>query len=119
MAFFRGNRLQGKTIQIPDRFRGVVIERQVNKSVQKGSSDQEAKDTDDGSESKHERAHPTFSNGQFDEMVVWTRDGSSSDASHAHAKALGEWLQLSEQVSSIARTLNQHVNRTQIHGTRG
>ncbi|KAF2143912.1 uncharacterized protein K452DRAFT_215171, partial [Aplosporella prunicola CBS 121167] len=92
-AYFRGRKLRGKSVAVPEGWRGVVVQR-VERT--QGQSDGSMRGEEDEGEGEEE-AGVMEEVGRFGEVVVWEQEGMGEDED-AYAKGLGEWVGFAEVV---------------------
>ena len=93
-AYFRGRKLKGREVQVPEGYRGVVvkangIEREVAKSLEISEGDEEP-----------EEVKVLEELGDFDGIVAWGHE-SLVDGDDAFVRGLEEWVGFSQAVSCI------------------
>jgi ribonuclease H2 subunit C len=89
-AYFRGRKLKGKTVTLPEEYRGVVVER-------KADEKQEPPIPEDAEEQPVEIGAMQVTAG-FDEMVVWGHENVASAEADPYIRSVEEWLQVAEKV---------------------
>lgn len=90
-AYFRGRKLLGKTVALPEQYRGVVVERKADKP-------QNVQETaENGDEQPVEISAMQVTAG-FDEMVVWGHEAVANAEADPYTRSIEEWLQVAEQV---------------------
>ncbi|UNI20406.1 hypothetical protein JDV02_006496 [Purpureocillium takamizusanense] len=104
-AYFRGRKLQGTTVPIPNDFEGVVVERKqlegpVAPSDPAGHGHGVVGDADaDAAEEGVMRV-----TAHFDEIAVWSHDVAADSAFDPYIRSIEEWLHVSEQIHSHSQT---------------
>jgi ribonuclease H2 subunit C len=104
ISYFRGRKLYGKRIKVPDRYRGVVLSTAKEKLPQRSQTPQD--DEDEGEESISE-VGVVEEKVKFEELVVWGHESLPDDTADAYIKGVEEWILFSEQVCQCALLLNQ------------
>lgn len=106
VAYFRGRRLQGRTVKLPDEYRGVLLEREEkleDKDALNELTDVVNVDEDEGSETEKMRTV-----GEYDEVVIWGHETIADATDDPYVRSIEEWLHLSDQVcmtgSNLAET---------------
>lgn len=99
VAYFRGRKLYGKAVKLPEGYRGVVVQQgDVNiPAIQQP----EVEVTD--LENEGEEPVPTGTletKAEFEEMVVWGHETVADAASDPYARSMEEWLTVADQVTS-------------------
>ena len=90
-AYFRGRKLHGKTVALPQQYRGVVVERKAN----------EPQNPTEGVEDRDEQTVEIGTmkvTAGFDEIVVWGHEEVASAEADPYIRSIEEWLQIAEQV---------------------
>lgn len=95
IAYFRGRKLQGKTIKLPTQCRGVVVERK-NDEAPPAEAVVDVENRDD----PPERVGSMQVTAEFDEMVVWEHENMNDSTGDPYIRGMEEWLQVAEQVRS-------------------
>ncbi|KAJ4155441.1 hypothetical protein LMH87_000683 [Akanthomyces muscarius] len=100
-AYFRGRKLKGKTLPLPEGYRGVVVERtadELKKETKLPEDDQE----DNGDDVVAMETIGTMqTTGEFDEMVIWSHESMASAAADPYVRSVEEWLQVSGKIHSF------------------
>lgn len=99
IAYFRGRKLQGKVIKLPEQCHGVVVERRDDKPVVR--PDLEVAEDE-------ELSDPVGTmrvTADFDELVVWGHEAVADAAEDPYVRSMEEWLQLSNKVSPVMETI--------------
>ncbi|KND91547.1 Uncharacterized protein C12B10.15c [Tolypocladium ophioglossoides CBS 100239] len=91
VAYFRGRKLHGKVVALPDQCRGVLVGRKPQDGGQKPSEQ-------DGD--TVETAAMQVTTG-FDSMVVWSHEDVADSASDPYIRSIEEWLPVAEQIHSL------------------
>lgn len=100
VAFFRGRRLEGKTLKLPDEYRGVLLEREEKTETKNGTEQQvEVVDLEADEEDEAEKMQTVR---EFDEVVVWGHETIADTEDDPYVRSIEEWLQLSDQVGWLA-----------------
>ncbi|KAK5998119.1 DNA replication licensing factor mcm6 [Cladobotryum mycophilum] len=95
-AYFRGRKLKGKTITLPDQCRGVVLKR----SGESPGSEQEEVEEEDGDEAGAPKVGEMQVMAEFDKMVVWSHENVTDSATDPYLRSVDEWLQVASQIHS-------------------
>ncbi|GAB1316744.1 hypothetical protein MFIFM68171_06954 [Madurella fahalii] len=96
-AYFRGRKLEGKTVKVPEGYRGVVAVTPVGEE-QPGRPDEGEVDVIDV-----DALLPTSSmqvRAGFDHLVVWTHGTADAASTDPHTKGIDEWISLAEKIHS-------------------
>ncbi|KAK3687239.1 ribonuclease H2 non-catalytic subunit-domain-containing protein [Podospora appendiculata] len=88
-AYFRGRKLCGKTVKLPDGYRGVVAAKADDDSTRRDPEDDEKPET--GSLQVE---------AEFDDMVIWNHEVAPDVAADPYVRGMEEWLALADQIHS-------------------
>ncbi|KAF6229325.1 hypothetical protein HO133_007441 [Letharia lupina] len=97
-AYFRGRRLRGQEIDVPQGYRGVIVK-------EAGKERTSLQNTDVGNlereEGEQEQEEVTVLNevGSFDKVVIWSHE-TRLDEDDAFVKGLGEWIGFAEAINA-------------------
>ncbi|KAL2258912.1 hypothetical protein VTK26DRAFT_7592 [Humicola hyalothermophila] len=98
-AYFRGRRLQGKTVKLPDGYRGVVATTSLAEEQPRRPEEEEVIDL--------EAMMPqgTFKvEAEFDDVVVWGHEATADASVDPYLRGTEEWLALAEKIHSYPNT---------------
>lgn len=107
IAYFRGRKLKGKEVRVPDGYRGLVVkrkrveerEREGEDRWRRGECDNDA--GDDGQEEEEEEEVAVLEElATFEEVVVWDHE-KVVEADDGVVKGMEEWIRFAEAVSSF------------------
>ncbi|KIL86856.1 hypothetical protein FAVG1_10112 [Fusarium avenaceum] len=93
LAYFRGRKLQGKVVKLPEQCRGVVVERAPEKDP-KTATEEPVEDVDE----EQEKTESMQITAEFDEMVVWGHESVADASADPYVRSMEEWLQVADQV---------------------
>lgn len=99
-AHFRGRKLCGRKLEVPDGYRGAVLS---NTSRVLPQSDTERDADADESEEQNIEVRVMEEVGEFDEVVVWGHEVAPDGNEDPYSKGIGEWLSFSEALHSTPR----------------
>ncbi|KAJ0118952.1 hypothetical protein J7T55_013208 [Diaporthe amygdali] len=98
VAYFRGRKLHGKALKVPEGYRGVVIEKTDPPKPQAPRPDEpEVVDLD------AEEEMPLGileAKAEFDEVVIWGHESVADASSDPYARGFEEWIAVAEQIHS-------------------
>ncbi|KAL9125082.1 MAG: hypothetical protein Q9217_005665, partial [Psora testacea] len=103
-AYFRGRKLLGKEIKVPEGYQGIVVK---EGSKQHDTTQEQMKDALDSNHGEEGDAQDTRSLeevGSFDEVILWGHE-SFVEGDDAFVKGLGEWVGFAEAVRSVFRAI--------------
>ena len=94
VSYFRGRKLHGKAMKLPDGYRGVVVEKQAPPPA----ADEEVINVDQDEAEEHVSLGGLEAKAEFDELVVWGHESVADAAADPYVR-IEEWTALAEQVS--------------------
>ncbi|KAI8172472.1 hypothetical protein K4K48_013229 [Colletotrichum sp. SAR 10_66] len=103
VAYFRGRKLHGTTVKLPEKYRGVVMEKSDKIENRQSEVEEEV-----------EEEEPLVEVGamdvkaEFDEMVIWGHEASAEAASDPYVRSIEEWLTVADQIHSYASSDNKN-----------
>lgn len=98
-AYFRGRKLIGQEIKVPEGYRGVMVKDAGKESkAAQDAGKQEARADDDPVEEEEEELDVLQEIGSFDEIILWGHE-SIAESDDAFVKGMGEWIRFAEAVS--------------------
>lgn len=103
-TYFRGRKLRGRTVKVPEGYQGYVLEKTENVAPQKPQVPPQShalEDEDGGDEEEPAGVKVMEQKGNFDEMVVWGHE-VVPEAEDEYVKGVGEWIAFAEAVSTHA-----------------
>lgn len=96
-AYFRGRKLYGKKVNVPEGYKGVVLS-STDRILPK-SAPEPTEDEDDVEEEPEVKVMEEQSD--FDHIMVWGHESVPEDAADPYVKGMDEWIAFSEQVCSL------------------
>ncbi|KAG0652804.1 hypothetical protein D0Z07_0644 [Hyphodiscus hymeniophilus] len=96
IAYFRGRKLHGKQLKMPDGYRGVVLSSSDAILPQKDPARAEAREDDDEEEPEVKIMEEQ---GVFEEIMVWGHE-AVMDEFDPYVRGLEEWIGFAEQIHS-------------------
>ncbi|CZR63243.1 uncharacterized protein PAC_13140 [Phialocephala subalpina] len=94
-AYFRGKKLYGKEVKVPEGYRGVVLS-STDRILPKPAQTSE---DDEGAEEEPE-VKIVEEQSDFDSIMVWGHEAVPEDAADPYVKGMDEWIAFSEQIHS-------------------
>lgn len=96
VAYFRGRKLHGKAVRVPEGYRGLIVEKQEATKPQAPRNDEpEVIDV----EAEDDVPLGTLkTRAEFDEMLVWGHESIAEASSDPYVRGVDEWIKLAEQV---------------------
>ncbi|KAH7171516.1 ribonuclease H2 non-catalytic subunit-domain-containing protein [Dactylonectria macrodidyma] len=95
-AYFRGRKLQGKSIKLPAQYRGIVVQKTKDDALPAA----EPVDLVEG-EDPPEQVGAMKVIAEFDEMVVWDHGNVNDSTGDPYIRSMEEWLQVANQIHSF------------------
>lgn len=95
-AFFRGKKLHGKSLKVPEGYKGIVVGARPEEELAECTADEPmAIDCD-----AEEKAATTIldAKAEFEEMVIWGHETTADASSDPYVRGVEEWVALAEQV---------------------
>ncbi|KAK1700178.1 ribonuclease H2 non-catalytic subunit-domain-containing protein [Colletotrichum godetiae] len=96
VAYFRGRKLHGTTVNLPEQYRGVVMERSAKVETQQLEGEDEEVEGDLVELGTME------AKAEFDEMVIWGHEARAEEASDPYVRSIEEWLDVAESIHSYS-----------------
>ncbi|PHH92096.1 hypothetical protein CDD83_8947 [Cordyceps sp. RAO-2017] len=91
IAHFRGRKLHGRTMTLPEQYEGTVLQR---KPVEQRQDQREEPADSPKTKIMQVTSH-------FDQMIVWNHGPSTDSVTDAYIRAIGEWQQMADKVHSF------------------
>ncbi|ROT41858.1 ribonuclease H1 small subunit [Sodiomyces alkalinus F11] len=102
-AYFRGRKLQGRTVRLPEGYRGVVVEKQPEEQPAEREAWHHFEEMD-GDEQKEEAEKEKQGvmriTAEFDRVVVWGHESTANAETDPHVRGIEEWVQVAERIHS-------------------
>ncbi|KUI55147.1 hypothetical protein VP1G_02575 [Cytospora mali] len=95
IAYFRGRKLHGKALKVPEGYRGVVVERKDAPKPQAPRPDEPEVIDVDAEDEVPLGALETQA--EFDEIMVWGHESMADAASDPYVRGIEEWVKMAEQ----------------------
>ncbi|EQL03862.1 ribonuclease H1/H2 small subunit [Ophiocordyceps sinensis CO18] len=103
VAYFRGRKLKGRTVALPDNFKGVVVERRPREKGGKQSDIQEH----DGESADAVETEALQVTARFEQVLVWSHGASIDPATDPCVRGFDEWLQVAAKVRTLQAETKQ------------
>ncbi|WQF80491.1 Putative ribonuclease H2, subunit C [Colletotrichum destructivum] len=94
VAYFRGRKLHGTTVKLPEQYRGIVMEKSDKVEIQQLEGEAEEAQGD------LVELGTMDVKAEFDEMVIWGHESSADAASDPYVRSIEEWLAAAESIHS-------------------
>lgn len=100
IAYFRGRKLHGKALKVPEGYRGVVVEKKEAPTSQTPSIErpEEVVDVDAEKSDLDVPLGALETQADFAEMVIWGHESIAEASSDPYVRGVDEWIKLAEQV---------------------
>lgn len=96
-AYFRGRKLKGKSLKVPDGYKGIVIK---DAAKENDGAENARKQNRQDEEEDEDVAKELHGLGSFDEVVLWGHE-RMVDEDDSFSKGMGEWIEFAEVVSPL------------------
>ncbi|KAI9651463.1 MAG: hypothetical protein M1829_002804 [Trizodia sp. TS-e1964] len=103
-SHFRGRKLCGKSITVPEGYQGVVatpVKREL-KALENATTDTNAGNSQDGYCEDEKEAIQLEVLATFDEVVVWGHEQAPLDSTDPYIRGVEEWIAFAAQVHSTS-----------------
>ncbi len=112
-AYFRGRKLKGREVKIPERYRGVVVK---GEALSQQEAKQRGRTADVGGEVGTFEQEMKFLEevGEYDQLVVWGHETIAED-DDVFVKGVDEWTSFARSVSNY-RCCRRIVRREEVNG---
>ncbi|EOO03832.1 putative dna replication licensing factor mcm6 protein [Phaeoacremonium minimum UCRPA7] len=97
-AYFRGRKLHGKTVRLPEGYRGVVMERK--EPAEPNAARPEEPEVIDVDAAEEPDMGSLETKAEFDELVVWGHEATADASADPYVRSVEEWLTVAEQIHS-------------------
>ncbi|KAI0432069.1 ribonuclease H2, subunit C [Xylaria sp. FL1042] len=102
-AYFRGRKLHGKAVKLPEGYYGVVVEK-TDAKPQASSTEQEPTDEDvEVIENPEGQLEVGAMKGKaaFDELTIWGHESASDSTADPYVRGMEEWIAFAEEIHSF------------------
>ena len=99
-VYFRGRKLRGQEIDVPEGYRGVIVKEAEKEKIAFQNTDKGVLESEDGEE-EQEQITTLNEVGSFDKVVVWNHERMVG-REDAFMKGLGEWINFAGAVSHVS-----------------
>ncbi len=101
-AYFRGRKLKGREIDVPQGYRGLVVKEAGKEKIAAQNTENGGMKGEEGEEGEEVEEEITVLKevGSFDKMLIWNHE-SMVDGDDAFVKGLSEWVGFAEAVSHM------------------
>ncbi|OLN81197.1 Uncharacterized protein C12B10.15c [Colletotrichum chlorophyti] len=93
VSYFRGRKLHGTTVNLPEHYKGVVMEKS-------GKVEARQPETEEDEEAALVELGTMDVKAEFDQMVIWGHESNAEAASDPYVRSIEEWLTVAEQIHS-------------------
>lgn len=99
MAYFRGRKLHGNALKVPEGYRGVVVDKTEPPEPRAPRPDEpEVVDLD----AEDEMPLGTLdTKAEFDEIVIWGHESMADTSSDPYVRGVEEWMKVAEKVRRV------------------
>ncbi|GJN70620.1 ribonuclease H2 non-catalytic subunit [Purpureocillium lilacinum] len=100
VAYFRGRKLKGTAVSVPNDFEGVVVERkQLQDKAAPSDPQVQGHNVEDADADVTDEGVMRVT-AEFDEVAVWSHEVAVDSESDPYIRSIEEWLHVSEQIHS-------------------
>ncbi len=100
-AHFRGRRLHGRKVQLPEGYSGAIVERHERQSSQEEAAERKAATREvvdvDGEDEQIERG-AVETKAEFEAIVVWGHEATADAGADPYVRGVEEWISLAGEV---------------------
>lgn len=97
-AYFRGRRLNGRPVRVPEGYRGVVVREGEEEADKVGKGGAIEEEMEEGDEEEQVEVKTLDEVARFEELVVWGHETVPED-DDVFVKGVEEWIRFAEAVS--------------------
>ncbi|OJD40608.1 ribonuclease h1 h2 small subunit [Diplodia corticola] len=101
IAHFRGRKLLGRKLPLPDGYRGAVLSN-TNRVLPQADTGRENGASEEGEDQRIE-VRVMEEVGEFDEVVVWGHEVAPDEIEDAYSKGIGEWISFAESIHATPK----------------
>ncbi|KAK7715072.1 hypothetical protein SLS64_003769 [Diaporthe eres] len=99
VAYFRGRKLHGKELKVPEGYRGVVVDKTEPPEPRAPRPDEpEVVDLDAEDEIP---LGALDTKAEFDEMVIWGHESMADTSSDPYVRGIEEWMKVAKKIHSF------------------
>ena len=99
MAYFRGRKLRGQEIDVPQGYKGVIVKDSGKEEVASQDTENQCLEREAG-EGEQEEVTVLDQVGSFENVIIWNHE-SMVHGNDAFVKGLVEWIGFAEAVSLV------------------
>jgi ribonuclease H2 subunit C len=95
VSYFRGRKLHGRRVKVPEGYKGVIL----SSTDRKLPKDPQTMDEDEADEAEEPLEVGVIAEqSQFDELMIWGHEVVPDETADPYIRAVEEWISLAEQV---------------------
>jgi ribonuclease H2 subunit C len=113
VSYFRGRKLHGKTVKIPEGYKGIILSSTDQKLPIEPQTSEEGEELDEIEQP--EDIEIMEAQAEFDEVMVWGHEALPDESTDAYVRGMEEWIAFAEQVGSDPRSQRSTDNLRSIH----
>lgn len=99
ISYFRGRKLHGKALRVPEGYRGIVVDKTEPPKPQAPRPDESEVVDLDAEDEMPLGALDTKA--EFDEMVIWGHESVADTSSDPYIRGVEEWMKVAEKVCAV------------------
>ncbi|KAK1766892.1 ribonuclease H2, subunit C [Phialemonium atrogriseum] len=100
VAYFRGRKLHGKAVRLPEGYRGVVVQKGEVETTTTPAATAPEPEADELGDEPEVGTGRLEARAGFEEVVVWGHETTADAGSDPVVRGLEEWLALAEKIHS-------------------
>lgn len=100
VAYFRGRKLHGKALKVPEGYRGVVVDKTEPPEPRAPRPDEPEVVDLDAEDDMPLGALDTKA--EFDEIVIWGHESMADTSSDPYVRGVEEWMKVAEKVRRVS-----------------
>lgn len=98
VAYFRGRKLHGKTLKVPSKYRGAVVEKTERVLPVPKVEPAQGEDEEDKEEEPEAEVRVMQEQATFEEIVVWGHEVLPDGMADLYVRGMEDWIEFAESV---------------------
>jgi ribonuclease H2 subunit C len=104
VSYFRGRKLYGKSVKIPQGYKGVVLSSTDQKLPKESQPSSEKEEEELDENEQPEDIGILGEQAEFDEVMVWGHEALPDESTDPYVRGVEEWTAFAERVGSDLRS---------------
>ncbi|KAM7193167.1 putative dna replication licensing factor mcm6 protein [Naviculisporaceae sp. PSN 640] len=100
-AYFRGRKLDGKSVKLPEGYRGIIAASATEAAVPPRRPEEAEEEVIDLEREGQPETGKLQVQAEFDEMIIWGHEATADVSADPYVRGMEEWLALADQVCEI------------------